>query len=46
MGSVEGKERREIIATLHPYTEDKKEVVEMMGRLSVQGERVVINGQA
>ena len=46
VGSVGGKQRREIIATLHPFTEDKKEVVEMMGRLSIQGERVVINGHA
>ena len=46
VGSVGGKERREIVATLHPMTDDKKAVMESMGRLSVQGERVVVNGIA
>ena len=44
VGSVEGKERREIVATLHPESADHRKERARLGRLSVQGERVVVNG--
>ena len=46
VGSVDGKERREIVATLHPESADHRKEKARMGRLSVQGERVVVNGVA
>ena len=42
VGSVDGKERREIVATLHPGSADHGEEKARLGRLSVQGEKVVV----
>ena len=41
VGSSAGVERREIVATLHPNSDDKKAAYEQLGRLSVEGEIVV-----
>ncbi|MCJ1310745.1 hypothetical protein MMC25_004411 [Agyrium rufum] len=42
VGSVDGKLRREIVATLHPMSKDHVGVVKDMARMSISGDRVIL----
>ena len=41
VGSSGGVERRDIVATLHPNSDDKRAALEQLEKLSLEGEMVV-----